>query len=129
MTADLKLVLQNLSPGAMNAFYLMLRLWISVTLNWYLKTSIVLLIYKLVLLDNTYWKRLCCCEGLGAGGEGDDRGWDGWMASLTRWMWVWVNYGVGDGQGGLACCSSWGHKESDMTERLNWTELMTLQNQ
>ena len=30
--------------------------------------------------------------------------------------------GVGDGQGGLACCSSWGHKESDMTERLNWTE-------
>ena len=31
--------------------------------------------------------------------------------------------GVGDEQGGLACCSSWGHKESDMTERLNWTEL------
>ena len=30
-------------------------------------------------------------EGLGAGGEGDDRGWDGWMASRTRWMWVWVN--------------------------------------
>ena len=33
--------------------------------------------------------------------------------------------GVGDGQGGLACCDSWGHKESDMTERLNWTELNT----
>ena len=31
--------------------------------------------------------------------------------------------GAGDGQGGLACCSSWGHKELDMTERLNWTEL------
>ena len=30
-------------------------------------------------------------EVLGAGGEGDDRGWDGWMASLTRWTWVWVN--------------------------------------
>ena len=29
--------------------------------------------------------------GIGAGGEGDDRGWDGWMASLTRWTWVWVN--------------------------------------
>ena len=28
---------------------------------------------------------------IGAGGEGDDRGWDGWMASLTRWTWVWVN--------------------------------------
>ena len=30
---------------------------------------------------------------LGAGGEGDNRGWDGWMASLTRWTWVWVNSG------------------------------------
>ena len=71
----------------------------------------------------TYWKRLWCWEGLGAGGEGGDRGWDGWMASLTRWMWVWVNSGVGDGQGGLACCDSWGRKESDTIERLNWTEL------
>ena len=34
----------------------------------------------------TQWKRLWCWEGLGAGGEGDDRGWDGWMASRTRWM-------------------------------------------
>ena len=67
--------------------------------------------------------RLWFWEGLGAGGEGDDRGWDGWMASPTRWTWVWVNSGVGDGQGGLACCNSWGHKESDTTERLNWTEL------
>ena len=38
-------------------------------------------------------KRLWCWEVLGAGGEGDDRGWDGWMASLTRWTWVWVNSG------------------------------------
>ena len=41
----------------------------------------------------THWKRLWCWEGLGAGGEGDDRGWDVWMASLTRWTWLWVNYG------------------------------------
>ena len=34
-----------------------------------------------------------CWEGLGAGGEGDDRGWDGGMVSLTRWTWVWVNSG------------------------------------
>ena len=34
----------------------------------------------------------------------------------------WKTLGIGDGQGGLACCSSWGHKESDTTERLNWTE-------
>ena len=41
----------------------------------------------------THWKRLWCWEGLGAGGEGDDRGWDGWMASPTWWTWVWVNSG------------------------------------
>ena len=39
----------------------------------------------------THWKRPWFWEGLGAGGEGDDRGCDGWMASLTRWAWVWVN--------------------------------------
>ena len=39
----------------------------------------------------THWKRLWCWDGLGARREGDDRGWDGWMASPTRWMWVWGN--------------------------------------
>ena len=39
----------------------------------------------------THWKRFWCWEELGAGGEGDDRGRDGWMASLTQWTWVWVN--------------------------------------
>ena len=39
----------------------------------------------------TEWKRLRCWEGLGAGREGDNRGWEGWMASLARWTWVWVN--------------------------------------
>ena len=39
----------------------------------------------------THWKRLWCWEGLGAGGKGDGKGWDGWMASPTQWMWVWVN--------------------------------------
>ena len=41
----------------------------------------------------THWKRPWCWEGLGAGGEGDNRGWDGWMASPTWWTWVWVNSG------------------------------------
>ena len=41
----------------------------------------------------TPWKRPWCWEGLGAGGEGDDRRWDGWMASLSRWTWVSVNSG------------------------------------
>ena len=39
----------------------------------------------------THWKRLWCWEELRAGGEGDDRGWDRWMAPWTRWTWVWVN--------------------------------------
>ena len=41
----------------------------------------------------SWWKRPWCWEGLGAGGEGDDRGWGGWMASLTQWTWVWLNSG------------------------------------
>ena len=41
----------------------------------------------------THWKRPWSWEGLGAGGEGDDRGWDGWMALPTRWTQVWVNSG------------------------------------
>ena len=40
-----------------------------------------------------------------------------------QWTWVWVNSRSGDRQGGLACCSPLGHKESNTTERLNWTEL------
>ena len=56
-------------------------------------------------------------------GIGDDRGWDGWMASLTEWYEFEQALGAGDGQGSLACCSSWGHKESDMTKRLNRTKL------
>ena len=41
----------------------------------------------------THWKRPWCWERLKTGGEGDDRGWDGWMASPTHWTWVWVNSG------------------------------------
>ena len=39
----------------------------------------------------THWKRLWCWRRLRAGGEGDNRGWDGWMASLTQWTRVWVD--------------------------------------
>ena len=49
-----------------------------------------------ILLDTwcealTHWKRPWCWERLRAGGEADDRGWDGWMASSTQWTWVWVD--------------------------------------
>ena len=46
----------------------------------------------------------------------------GWHHWLDGCQFEWTP-GVGDGQGGLACCNSWGHKESDTTEQLNWTEL------
>ena len=46
----------------------------------------------------------------------------GWHHQLDGHEFGWT-LGVGDGQGGLACCSSWGRKKSDTTERLNWTEI------
>ena len=67
-----------------------------------------------------------CWERLKAGGEGDDRGWDGWMASLTWWTWVWVNSGSWWRTGRPGVLQSMGCKESDTTERLNWTEDMIL---
>ena len=45
----------------------------------------------------------------------------GWHHRLDGCESEWIP-GVGDGQGGLACCNSWGRKESDTTEQLNWTE-------
>ena len=47
---------------------------------------------------------------------------DGWHHHFIEHEFEWTS-GVGDRQGGLVCCSPWGCKESDMTERLNWTEL------
>ena len=70
------------------------------------------------------WKRPWCWERLKAGGEGANRRWDGWMASLTRWTRVWVAPGIGDGQGSLGCCSPWGHRVRHNWEtKLNWTDL------
>ena len=49
------------------------------------------------------------------------------MVSPTRWTWFWASSrSCGDGQGSLACCSLWDHKESDMTEQLNWIEPIPL---
>ena len=71
------------------------------------------------------WKfRPWCWEGLKAGGEGDDRGWDGWMASPTQWTWVWVNSRSWWRTGRPGMLQPMGSQELDTTERLNWTELM-----
>ena len=72
----------------------------------------------------THWKRLWCWEGLGTGGEGDDRGWDGWMASLTRWMWVWVNSRSWwwTGRPGVLRFMGSQRVRHDWETELNWTE-------
>ena len=74
----------------------------------------------------THWKRLWFWEGLGAGGEGDDRGWDGWMASLTRWTWVCVNSGSWWWTGRPGVLRFMGSQKvgHDWATQLNWTELM-----
>ena len=71
----------------------------------------------------THWKTLWCWEGWGQEGKGTTEdemaGWHQWLNGCES---EWTP-GDDDGQGSLACFDSWGHKESDTTERLNWTEL------
>ena len=71
-------ILKEISPGY-SLEGLMLKLKLHTLATWCKELS--------------HWKRPWCWEGVGAGREGDDRGWDGWMASPTRWTWVWVNSG------------------------------------
>ena len=68
------------------------------------------------------WKDPDAGKDWGQEEKGTTEGWDGWMASLIQWTWVWVDSGSWWWTGGLACCGSWGRKESDTTERLNRTE-------
>ena len=73
----------------------------------------------------THLKRPWCWERLKTGGERDNRGWDGWMASPTRRTWVWVSSGSWwlAGKPGVLQSMGLQSMESDMTEWLNWTEL------
>ena len=72
----------------------------------------------------THWKRLWCWEGLGARGEGDDSGWDGWMASLTQWTWVWADSGSWWWTGRCGVLQSMGLQRvgHNWVTELNWTE-------
>ena len=78
-----------------------------------------------LMLELTHWKRPWCWEGLGAGGEGDDRGWDGWMALSTRWTWVWVNSGSWwwTGRPGVLRFMGSQRVGHNWATELNWTEL------
>ena len=70
----------------------------------------------------TYLKRPWCWQRLKARGEGDDRGWDGWMASPIRWTWVWVNSGSWWWTGRPGMLQSKGLQKGQ-TQLSHWTEL------
>ena len=102
-----KSILKEISPGcSLKGMMLKLKLQ-------YLATSCE---------ELTHWKRSWCWEGLGAGGEGENRGWDGCMASLTQWTWVQVNSGRWYWTGVLQFMGSQRVGHNWATE-LNWTEL------
>ena len=69
-----------------------------------------------------------CWEGLGAGGEGDDRGWNGWMASVTWWTWVWMNSGSWwwTGRPGVLWFMGSQRVGHDWATELNWADAMVM---
>ena len=71
----------------------------------------------------THLKRPWCWERLRAGGEGDDRGWDGWMASPTQWTLVWVDFGSWwwTGRPGVLWFMGSQRVGHDRATELNWT--------
>ena len=71
------------------------------------------------------WERPWCWETLKAGGEGDDRGWDGWMASPAQWTWVWVDSGSWwwTGRPGVLRFMGLQRVRHDWVTELNWSEL------
>ena len=77
-----------------HSFFWLIFLYFSQSLTF---LSIYLCIYLCILAiwckELTCWKRPWCWERLNAGGEGNDRGWDGRMASLTQWTWAWASSG------------------------------------
>ena len=74
----------------------------------------------------TRWKRPWCWKGLGAGEEGDQRGWYGWMASPTHWTWVWVNSRSlwWTGRPGVLWFMGLQKVGHDLATELNWTDIL-----
>ena len=70
----------------------------------------------------THLQRPWCWERLKVGGEGDNRGWDGWMASPTQWTWVWVNSGSWwrTGRPGVLQSTGLQRVRHDWGSELNW---------
>ena len=102
-------ILKEISPGcSLEGLLLKLKLQ-------YLATS---------SKELTHWKRPWCWEGLGAGVERDNRGWDGWMASPTQWTWVWVNSWScwWTGRPGVLRFMELQRVRHDWVTELNWTK-------
>ena len=85
---------------------------------------------KLQYFGHLMWRvdsleKVWCWESLGAGGRRDNRGWDGWKASLTRWTWVWVNSGRWwwTGRPGVLQFMGLQRVGYDWVTELNWTEI------
>ena len=90
--------------------------------------EVLMLKLKLQYFGHLMWRadsfeKTWCWERLKAGGEGDDRGWKGWMPSPTQWTWACCRCpaGDGEGQGSLACCTPWGHSQTGLSD---WTTTM-----
>ena len=105
-------ILKEISPGiSLEGMMLKLKLRYFVHLMRRVES-----LEKTLMLGGTPWKRLWCWKGRT---EDEMAGWHHWLDGRES---GWTP-GVGDGQGGLVCCDSWGSKESDTTDQLNWTEL------
>ena len=76
----------------------------------------------------THWKRPWCWERMKVKGKGDDRGWDGWMASPIQWMWVWESSGSWWWTGKPAVLQSIGSQRvrHDWATELNWLNIKSL---
>ena len=74
--------------------------------------------------DSFFPMRPWCYKRLKAGGEGDDRGWDGWMSSPTQWTWIWVSSGSWwwTGRPGVLRFMGSQRVEHDWVTELNWTD-------
>jgi len=75
----------------------------------------------------THWKSPWCLERLKAGGEGDDRGWDDWIASLSRWTWIWASSRSWwwTGKPGMLQFMGLQRIEHDWATELNWRMLFS----
>ena len=84
LTYDQSILLLGIHPKEMKIF------WWGICISMFITLFIILATWCEEL---THLKRPWWCERLKVGGEGDDRGWNGWMASPTWWTWVWVDSG------------------------------------